>query len=82
MRLPLDIMSKRFLQSVNICTGIRRLTMNYNCLRIAIESSDKSTNAMTSADNTEQAIPLDLYDVYETVTALLDMSASNIMRPS
>ena len=42
--------------------------MNSTCLRMASASSDRSTNAITFADGTEQAIRLDLYDLYDTGT--------------
>ena len=82
VRLPLDIISNRLFESVNICTGIGCFKINSSCLRIARASSNKPENTMTSADSTDREIRLDLYDLYETGTALLEMSVSNTMHPS
>ena len=82
VRLPLDMMSKRLLESVSMCTGIGSFNMNSSCLRIARASSDRSANAMTSADSTERAMRLDLYDLYDIGIALLAASVRRTMRPS
>ena len=65
MRLPLDIMSNMPLLPVNICTGIDCLKTNFNCLRIASASSNRSAKAITSVDNRARATRRDLYDLYE-----------------
>ena len=76
--LPLDMMSKRILEPVRIWTDTGRFKMNSNYLRIAIVSSVRSANAMTSADNKERAARRDLYSLYETGIALLDSQRTTV----
>ena len=80
--IPLDMMSKRILESVRIWTGTGRFKMNSNCFRFASASSVRSASAMTSADNTERATRRDLYELYETGIALLDTSVRSTIDPS
>ena len=70
VRLSLDVLSDRLLESVNICTGISYLNTNSNCSQIASTSSNKSAKTITSADSTEHATRRDLYDLQDTGTAL------------
>ena len=65
-----------------MCTGIGCLKMNYNCLRIASVSLNKSAKAITAADSTERATHRDLYDLYDTAIALWLSSVNRSIRPS
>ena len=56
--------------------------MSSCCLRIAKASLDRSANAMTYADIMEQAMRLNLYDLYDTGIVLLVASIRSILRPS
>ena len=56
--------------------------MNPNCFRIVSASSVRYANAMISADSSERATRRDLYGLYETGIALLDMSVRGNIRPS
>ena len=66
MRLSLDIMPNKLLESVDICTGIGCLNTNSICLRIASASSNKSAKAITSVDSMKCATCRDLCDLQET----------------
>ena len=56
--------------------------MSWSCLRIARASLDRSANSMTYADSMEQAMRLNLYDLYDTGISLLLAWVRSMMRPS
>ena len=82
VRLPFDVLSSMFLDSVSMCTGIGCLRTNPNCLRIESASSNSSGKAITSVGSMERATRRDLYDLYETGIALWLLSVKRSMRPS
>ena len=80
--LPLAMIPKRLLKSVSICTAMIRPSMNSICLQMASTSSDRSAKAITSADSTDHAIHLDLYELYDSDMALFIASVLSTIRPS
>ena len=67
----LDVISKGLFYSMSMCNIIRCFNMSSYSLRVDNASSDKSSNTINSADNTELATNLELYYLYDTGTALL-----------
>ena len=63
MREPFEITSKRDLESVNSCTGIRRPHTSLNSTARVEATSNRSLNAITSPAIAERTTLFDLYDL-------------------